>query len=115
MSITMITTGRLGHMSHSAPAMQNIPRPKRSLEDRIMDALQPGLIKTFSQLEMGCGGLDPFALASQEVFSEELDKELRRLMAEGKVRCVARRPALCFERGTVLDQIVKGLEQAEDD
>jgi len=110
MNVAMSITSRT---QSSAPRMQSNPRPERPLEERVMDALQPGLIKTFSQLEMGCGGLDPLALASVEVFSDELDKTLRKLMAEGKVRCVARRPTLCFERGTVLDQIVKGLELDE--
>lgn len=100
-----------GRMSHHRPAMQNMPL---SLEDRILRMLGPGLIKTFNQLEMGCGGLDPNNLASPEVFGDRLDAALRGLMAVGKVRCVARRPELCFERGTVLDQILMNLDRVED-
>ena len=88
------------------PNMQNIPR---SMESKILRLLGNGP-KTFSQLEMGAGGLDPVELASPEVFSDKLDKKLRELIACGKVRLIARKPALVFEIGTVLDQIVKELE-----
>lgn len=93
------------------PNMQNIPR---SMESKILGLLGNGP-KTFSQLEMGAGGLVPAMLASPEVFSDKLDKKLRELMACGKVRLIARLPVLVFELGTVLDRIIKELELDDQD
>lgn len=101
----MTLTGRMSNIDHR-PAMQNMPL---SFEEKILRALRGGQ-KTFSQLEMGTGGLDPAMLASPEVFADKLDKKLRELMACGKVRLVARKPVLVFEIGTVLDRLVKELE-----
>lgn len=89
--------------------MQDIPT---SLEAKILRALRGGT-KTFGQLELACGIMDPSIAAdmtSTYEFSDKLDKELRRLIDCGKVRLVAKKPDLCFEAGTALDQIVKGLE-----
>jgi hypothetical protein len=85
-----------------------------SLEGKILWLLRGGP-KTFSQLEMGAGGLDPEMLASPEVFAEQLDQKLRELMACGKVRLIARKPTLIFEIGNVLDRIVKELERNDQD
>jgi len=95
------------------PAMQNITP---TFEERILRLLRGGP-KTFSQLEMGSGGLDPAMLASPEVFADRLDAKLRELIACGKVRLIAKRPTLVFEIGTVLDRLVMELElddQAQD-
>ena len=89
-------------------AMKTDPLP--SLEDRILSALPSGVIKTFSQIEMASGSLDPKNVANPETFSNQLDAKLRELMACGKVRLVARKPTLCFVRGTVLDRIIKEIE-----
>lgn len=85
--------------------------PSSSLAERILNALKPlGIIKTFDQLNMSCGGLDPEHFSSPEEFSQRLDKALQGLIAVGKVRLVAKRPALCFTLGTVLDRIVRAVE-----
>ena len=85
-----------------------------SLEDRILKTLEPmGVIKTFNQLEMGCGSLDPENFNSQEEFSNRLDKKLQGLIARGKVLIVARKPELCFRLGTVLDRIIREIDLAD--
>ena len=85
--------------------------PSSSLKKRILDALTPlGIIKTFDQLNMSCGGLDPEHYSSPEEFSQRLDKALQGLIAVGKVRLVARLPTLCFTLGTILDRIVREVE-----
>jgi len=94
------------------PHMQN--NPSNSLEDRILCLLRGGP-KTFSQLEMGAGGLDPTMLASPEVFAGQLDQKLRELIACGKVRLIARKPTLIFEIGNALDRIVRELELNDQD
>lgn len=104
-------TGRMGN--NHAPAMQNIPRPAIPLSERILRFLSDGDTKTFNQIELGCGAADPINLVDEaisEQFSNRLDKTLRLLIAEGKVVLVARRPTLCFRKGTVLDQIVKQID-----
>lgn len=103
-----------GRMGRHAPAMQNIPRPKPDLEERVLDALEDGNIRTFGQLEVLCGAVNPAHVLDVESFSDRLDKVLQALIATGRVLLVARRPELCFRLGTVLDQIVKGLDNDEN-
>lgn len=80
-----------------------------TLEDKILEALGDG-IKSFGQLELACGGLDPANAARVEAWSKELDVALQGLLSSGKVRLVARRPTLFFELGTALDEMLKALE-----
>jgi hypothetical protein len=88
--------------------------PSSPLEERILNALNPlGIIKTFDQINMSCGGLDPDNFASPEEFSQRLDKALQGLIAVGKVRLVAKRPVLCFTLGTILDRIVREIDLSD--
>lgn len=107
--MSTITVGRTSE--HHAPNMQNIPRPERSLEEKVLRALADDNVKTFGQLALLCGTLDPSCVMDTEGFDNALDEGLRRMIATGQVILVARRPELCFRKGTVLDQIVKGLER----
>jgi hypothetical protein len=94
---------------HCHMAAMKVPPP--SLEDRILKSLEPmGVIKTFDQINMFAGGLDPVNYNSPEEFSQRLDKKLQGLIARGKVLIVARRPELCFRLGTVLDRIIREIE-----
>lgn len=77
------------------------------LEDRIELCLSDGGIKTFSQLEVLCGIADPKWAMHPERFSQALDSALGRLVNTGKVLLVAKRPELCFKKGTVLDRLAR--------
>lgn len=81
------------------------------LDERILRCLDDGAIKTFSQLEVLCGITDPTWATNPEEFSNLLDETLQALIKVGKVLLVAKRPELCFKKGTALDEIVKGLER----
>jgi len=100
------------HSIHCHMAAMKIPPP--SLEDRILKSLEPmGIIKTFNQIEMATGALDPVNVVSPEEFSQRLDKKLQGLIATGKVLIVARRPELCFRLGTILDRIIREIDLAD--
>ena len=104
-------TGRMG--GDHRPNMQNIANMQnitRTMEGKILSCLRRNGMRTFDQLTLAAGMLGPDGFNSPEKFHARVDEKLRELMACGKVRLVARRPTLCFEIGTVLDQIVKGLE-----
>ena len=109
-------SGRVLRPGDHMPAMQNIPNPKPSLEELILQALADDSTKTFGQIEVVClRPVDVINTFAVEDLSSRVDKELRRLIACGKVILVARRPELCFRKGTVLDRIVKEIEQSEQD
>jgi hypothetical protein len=83
------------------------PADDTPLEERVEVCLSDGKIKTFSQLEVLCGIADPRWAMQPEEFSQSLDAALSGLIACGKVLLVAKRPELCFRKGTVLDRILK--------
>ncbi len=107
------TPSLTGRMANHAPAMQNIPVPRPSLEERILQALADDSTKTFGQMELLCGGADPInviGMDSIHAFSDRLDEALRGLIACGKVILVAKRPELCFRQGTILDRIIREID-----
>jgi hypothetical protein len=94
--------------------MQNIPRPEKPLDERVLEALDDDSPKTFGQIELACTTpTDLVSTGTIHSFSDRLDETLRELMADGRVILVARRPELCFRKGTILDRIVMEIERDE--
>ncbi|MGD9726300.1 MAG: hypothetical protein AB7L09_01495 [Nitrospira sp.] len=91
------------------------PPDSTPIDERVVLALADGHTKTFAQLEILCGLADPAWAMTPEKFSTELDEAVRRLVASGKVIIVARRPELCFRKGTALDEIVMGIGTDDGD
>lgn len=107
-------TGRTSGGFHK-PNMQNIPRPPEPLEVRILWALRDDNVKTFGQLEMLCmNPKDVVDVASTSAFATKLDETLRIMIDDGRVLLVARRPELCFRKGSVLDRILKEVDRPDD-